>query len=96
MRPDRLPDLHASSAQIAAAGRMATALVVGFGFCDGEGYGLSELQRIEVLKAALIVFDDFRAEVESHIRLGSTLGAMGENGHNEGPVDVRPDGLTAA
>jgi hypothetical protein len=86
MNADHLADLHASTAQIAAAGRIATALVAGFGFCADEGYPLTERQRVELLKAALIVFDDFRGEVESHIRIGTTLRAMSENGHNGAPA----------
>jgi hypothetical protein len=77
MDPQRLAELHASTAQIAAAGRIATALVVGFQLCADARHPLNELQRIELVKAALLVFEDFRSDVESQIRIGTALGSFG-------------------
>ena len=76
MDSQRFADLHASTAQIAAADRMATALVVGFQLCADERQPLNELQRIELVKAALLVFDDFRGDVESQIRIGTALSSF--------------------
>jgi hypothetical protein len=77
MDPQRLADLHASTAQIAAADRIATALIVGFQLCADEGHRLNELQRTQLVKAALLVFDDFRGDLESHIRIGTALSSLG-------------------
>jgi hypothetical protein len=79
---ERLADLQASTGQIAAADRIATALFVGFELCDDAGHRLNQIQRIELVKAAILVFDDFRGELESQLRLGAILGSSGQNGRD--------------
>jgi hypothetical protein len=78
MDPQRLTELHASTAQIAAAGRIATALVVGFQLCADARQPLNELQRIELVKTALLVFEDFKRDVESQIRISTALGSFAD------------------
>jgi hypothetical protein len=93
MGPRRLADLHASTAQIAAAERIARALIVGFQLCADEHHPLNEIQQIELVKAALLVFDDFRGDVESQIRIGTALGSFGVNEGSASPngADRRRD-----
>jgi hypothetical protein len=85
MDPQRLADLHASTAQIAAAERIATALVVGFQLCEDESQPLNERQKIELVKAALLVFDEFRRDVEFQIRIGASLGSFDPDQASGGP-----------
>jgi hypothetical protein len=49
-----------SIAEVAAAGRVAETLVVGFERCELEGRPLTELQKTDLLATALAVFDGHR------------------------------------
>ena len=73
---ERLVELHASMAEAAAADRLATALVTGFGLCEDEGFPLNEIQRIELFKAALVALVDVRAEVARQIRVSAAIQAI--------------------
>jgi len=50
------------------ATRLAEGLMLGFAWCDEDGYHLSDLQKMQLLKAALLSYDgteeDLRAQVE--------------------------------
>ncbi len=70
-------EAFSSTAQIAAAERLAEALVVGFGTCELEGRPLTELQKIDLLMTALAAFDGLQAELESQLRLQRALVEMG-------------------
>lgn len=69
----RRADACGDHAEIAAAGRLAEILIVGFGKCELAGRPLSELQQIDLLATALTVFDGYRDEVEGHVRIEETL-----------------------
>lgn len=73
---ERLAELHASMAEAAAADRLATALVTGFGLCEDEGFPLNEIQRIELFKAALVALVDVKAEVARQIRVSAAIQAI--------------------
>lgn len=90
---ERLTDLHVATAQIAAADRIATALIVGFQLCADERHPLNELQRIQLVKAALLVFDEFRSDIESQIRIGTALGSFAVSERRAAPngADRRRD-----
>ena len=81
MASERLAELNASTAQIAAAERLATALIVGFQLCADEQQPLNELQRIALVKAGLLVFNGFREDVDSQVRVGAVLTALGGERH---------------
>lgn len=67
---------YASIAEAAAADRLARALVTGFGLCEDEGYPLNEIQRIELVKSALVTLVGVRAEVERQIRVSEAIRAL--------------------
>ena len=73
MDRERLAELHASMAEAAAADRLATALVTGFGLCEDEGFPLNEIQRIELFKAALVALVDVRTEVARQVRVSQAI-----------------------
>ena len=72
----------ATTAQVAAAQRVARALTVGFGLCDEAGFPLSERQRISMLAAALLGFDGFQAETEGLLGVEQLLAGLA---HREAP-----------
>ena len=63
-------------AQVAAAERLARAVVLAFDSCDDLGSPLSEVQRIAVIQAMLLEFDGFDAQVTSLESVGQILHAL--------------------
>jgi hypothetical protein len=66
-----------STAQIAAAERLAETLVVAFGQCDEAGRPLTDLQKIDILSTAFAAFDGYRAELERQLRFEQVLVELG-------------------
>lgn len=64
-------------AEVAAAERFATAIVVAFGACEESRIPLSDLQKIAVIQAALLEFDGFEAKLTSLASIGEALRALG-------------------
>jgi hypothetical protein len=66
----------ASTAQVGGAKRVARLLTAGFGFCEEEGFPLSERQQIALLTAAFLSFDGFEHETRDLIDVERMLGAL--------------------
>lgn len=62
-----------STAQVAAADKIARVLVGAIDLCSDAGWPLSGLQRVELLKAALLEFDGFEVEVAAMLELERRL-----------------------
>jgi hypothetical protein len=54
----------APTAQVAAAQRLARAVIVAFAACEEACMPLSDLQKIAVIEAALLEFDGFEAQYD--------------------------------
>lgn len=67
------PDSSVSSAQVGAANRPAEILVVGFENAELHDRPLTELQKIDILSAALAIFDGHRQEIETQLELEEAL-----------------------
>jgi hypothetical protein len=65
------------TAVVAAAERMAAAVIVAFDSCDCLGVPLSDLQKIAVIEALLLEFDGFSAQLGSIERISGMLRAAG-------------------
>jgi hypothetical protein len=61
------------AAQVAAADRVARVLVGGFDLCADGGRPLSALQRVELIKAALLEFDRLDADVGANLEVERRL-----------------------
>lgn len=78
----REAETEAFTAQVAAAERVARAIVVAFDVCDEVGKPLVQIQKIAIIEAALLEFDGFDAQLSSLARIGELLHALGANGRN--------------
>ncbi len=67
----------ASVALAAVASRLAEVLLIGFERCDLEGRPLSELQKLDLLASALVVFDGQQAQLERQFRAHTVLSELG-------------------
>ena len=65
-----------STAQVAAAERFATAIVVAFAVCDEARVPLVVLQKIAVIEAALLEFDGFESQLSSLAEIGELLRSL--------------------
>ena len=71
----RLDD-NPSAAQVAAAERFATAIVVAFGVCDEARVPLADVQKIAIIEAALLEFDGFEGQLSSLAEIGELLRSL--------------------
>jgi hypothetical protein len=67
-----------SVAQVAAAERIAGAIVASFEMCSRAQVPLSQPQKQALLEAALLEFDGFEAHVTSLVLIGELLGDLGQ------------------
>jgi hypothetical protein len=68
----------AAIAHVAAAERLARAVVVAFASCEEVGAGLSDVQKTSVIEAMLLEFDGFEAHLRSLDRVGQMLRDLGQ------------------
>jgi hypothetical protein len=61
------------TAQLAAAERMAGAIVLAFELCEEEGAPLTQTQKVAVVEAALVEFDGFAGHLSGAVSLGTLL-----------------------
>jgi hypothetical protein len=69
---------YAAIAHVAAAERLARAIVVALATCEEVGVGLSDVQKTAVIEAMLLEFDGFEAHLRSLDRVGQMLRELGE------------------
>jgi hypothetical protein len=72
----------ASTAQVAAAERLAKSIVIGIEFCAQAGMPLSQLQMIQICRGALLEFDGFQAETRALFGVEQILHRLHSNGSN--------------
>ena len=92
MLDERSPEGLVSTAQVGSARRLARMLTVGFGFCEEDGFPLSERQQIAMLTAALLAFDGFQLETRGMFDVERLLGKLA--GREPAPARPSPFLLT--
>jgi hypothetical protein len=65
------------AARVAAAERLARAIVLAFETCDEGGVPLSQVQRVAVIEAGLLEFDGLERDLRSSERVAELLRALG-------------------
>jgi hypothetical protein len=75
------PEPLVITAQLAAAERLASAIVFAFDVCEEGGVPLSQAQKIAVVEAALLEFDGFEASLESLTSVAALIRELG--GHEQ-------------
>ncbi len=68
----------AGSLQVSAARALARTLVVGFGVAEEEERALTELQKVDLLTAALTCFDGLEDELAGFLEVEGLLSAHAE------------------
>ena len=69
----------AEIAQVAAAERIAAAVVSAFNSCEESGIELSEVQKIALIEAMLLQFDGFADQLRTIERVGRLIEALGHS-----------------
>ena len=67
------PEAFSSTAQLAAASRLAQVLIVGFETAELADRPLTELQKIDLLATALAAFDGHQADLDAQLELEEAL-----------------------
>ncbi|HET7856187.1 MAG TPA: hypothetical protein VFL41_06990 [Gaiellaceae bacterium] len=67
------------SAQLAAAERLAKAIVLAFEVCEEGGVPLSQAQKVAVVEAALLEFDGLERNLESLTNVAALLRELGRD-----------------
>jgi hypothetical protein len=80
----RTTESAAIIAQMAAAECLARTLVTGMAACDENGLSLSQLQKIELVKAALLQFEDLPTQLGELLAVDHLVGRLlGRYGDDE-------------
>ena len=74
-------------AQLAAADTLARATLSSVSLCEAARLPLSELQKIEIIKAGLVEFDGFHAQVAGLLEVERLLQDLHTNGTGGGGND---------
>jgi hypothetical protein len=69
-------------AHMAAADRVARVLVTAFQTCGESSRPLSELQKVDLLRTAILEFDGFEAELGAMLDVERRLVGLSSNGSN--------------
>jgi hypothetical protein len=70
----------ASAARVAAAERLAGVIVSTFEKCEETNIPLSKAQKTALIKAVVVEFDGFEAELSSLMRIAELLSELTRNG----------------
>jgi hypothetical protein len=73
-------DSVALTAQVATADRLARAVVTGFDLCCDAQVPLTQLQKIALVKAALLEFDGIEAEASASMAIEAALRRLWRDG----------------
>ena len=65
------------TAQLAAAERLARAIVLAFDVCEEGGVPLSQAQKVAVVEAALLEFDGLEASLDSLTSVAALIREVG-------------------
>jgi hypothetical protein len=76
---DGRPEPLVITAQLAAAERLASAIVFAFDVCEESGVPLSQAQKVAVIEAALLEFDGLEASLNSLTSVAALIRELGRD-----------------